>query len=124
MSKSMKFSQRGVGFGGFMMWAVLLVVGSLVGMKVIPVYMENAEISHLFAQVANDATVQKWSQFEIKDSLRKQASINNIKALKVEDVKIINDNGRASLSYTYTSKLPLVSNISLSIDFISSSDKK
>ena len=92
-------------------------------MKVIPAYIENAEINHLLVNVANDVEMQKASHRDIRAALLKQASINSIKSIKPEDVLISSDGGRLVLSVSYAAKIPLMNNVSLLIDFRSSSGK-
>lgn len=115
--------QSGVGFVGFLLGASFLVLVSILGIKIIPAYVENAEINHLLANVANDVEMQKASHREVRAALLKQASINNIKSIKPEDVEISNEGGRMVLNISYTARVPLVGNVSLIIDFKSTSGR-
>ena len=50
------------------------------------------------------------------------AQVDSIKSISGQDIKINKENNRIILSAKYTSKIPLVENISLNIDFEAISD--
>ncbi|OGT38662.1 MAG: DUF4845 domain-containing protein [Gallionellales bacterium RIFOXYD2_FULL_52_7] len=114
-------SQRGLSFSGFILGAFILVIVSMTGMKLIPAYMQDAEIKQLFAAVANDPEMQKASLRDVRASFSKRASIDNITVIKAEDIEINRDAGRPVLSASYAVKVPLAGNISLYLDFNPSS---
>lgn len=113
--------QRGLSFSGFIFGAFLLVLVSMVGLKLIPVYMQNAEINKLFAAIANDPDMQKASMRDIRASFTKRASIDNITAISAEDIQINLGSGKPALSASYAVKVPLAGNISLYVEFNSAS---
>ena len=114
-------SQRGLSFSGFLLGAFLLVLASVVGLKLVPVYMQNSEINKIFAAISSDPDMQKASVREIRASFEKRASIDNVTAIKAEDIEIQMDSGHPVLSASYAVKVPLVANISLYIEFNSAS---
>lgn len=116
--------QRGLSFFSFMLGAGLLVLGSVVGLKLIPAYMQNAEINKLFSSIANDPDMQKVPLREIRASFTKRASIDGITAIKPEDIEIESDGGKPLIHASYTVKVPLAGNISLLLDFTPSSASK
>lgn len=113
--------QRGLSFTGFMLGAFLLVLASVVGLKLIPVYMQNGEINKIFTAIANDPDMQKASNREIRTSFEKRASIDGVTAIKGEDIDIKMDSGKPVLAANYAVKVPLAGNISLYIEFASAS---
>lgn len=116
-------TQRGLSFTGFIFGAFLLVIASVVGLKMIPAYMQYIKINNVFSQIAHDAELQKASPGEIRESYAKRANIDTIDAIKVEDVEIATDQGNLVLSASYAVKIPLVANISLYLDFNPTSAK-
>lgn len=110
-------SQRGLSFIGFIMGAFILVLASTIGLKLIPAYMQNAEINKLFVTIANDPEMQKAPLRDIRASFGKRASIDNITAIKTEDIEIETGDGHPVLSASYAVKVPLVGNISLYLEF-------
>jgi len=117
MNTVMPVQQRGVTFGGFVFGAFLLVVVGMFGLKLIPAYMQDAQIKNMFNVIANDPDMQKASPREIRASFDKRASIDAIKSIKAEDIEISIDNGKPYLSVSYSVKIPLVGNISLVMEF-------
>ena len=123
MNTAMPGQQRGITFGGFLMGMFLLVIVSIFGLRLIPAYMENSQIQNVFNAIAHDPEMQKATPREIKDSFVRRASIDNIKAIKSEDIEITLDMGRPVLSASYFVKMPLAGNISLYLDFNPTSAK-
>jgi len=106
---------------GFLVTAIILIFVAVLGMKVIPAYMEDGEIKRVFDAVAQDPGMQKASIREIQIAYAKRASVQNITAIKLEDVDVGKDESGISLSASYQVKIPLVANMSLLLDFNPSS---
>lgn len=123
MNAAMPAAQRGLSFSGFLFGAVILVLVSITGLKLIPVYIQNEQIKNLFVVIANDPEMQGASMRDIKLSFDKRASIDDIKAITADDIEIVKENGRLHLSATYTVKVPLAGNVSLLLDFNPTSAK-
>ncbi|MEQ1526982.1 MAG: DUF4845 domain-containing protein [Gallionella sp.] len=109
--------QRGLSFGGFMLGALILVLGSITGFRLIPAYIENTTIKNIFNIVAKDPELQKASEQEIRMAYIKRAMIDNVTAIKAEDVEIATDDGQLVLSASYSVTVKLAANISLVMDF-------
>jgi hypothetical protein len=123
MNKAMPAKQRGLSFSGFLFGAVVLIMVSIVGLKLIPAYMENATIKNLFVTIASDPEMQGATAGAIKMSYSKRASIENVQAITADDIDIEKADGDLVLSASYAVKVPLVANISLYLDFNPSSGK-
>ncbi|HCI14087.1 MAG TPA: DUF4845 domain-containing protein [Gallionellaceae bacterium] len=119
----MPAKQRGLSFSGFLFGAVVLIMVSIVGLKLIPAYMENATIKNLFVTIASDPEMQGATAGAIKMSYSKRASIENVQAITADDIDIEKADGDLVLSASYAVKVPLVANISLYLDFNPSSGK-
>lgn len=117
MNTVMPAQQRGIGFGGFVLGAFIVVLVSIFGLKLIPAYMEEATIRNVFNTITHDPDMQKASMREIRSSFDKRANIDRITAIKAEDIEIASDNGRLHLSAAYSVKIPLTGNVSLVLDF-------
>lgn len=113
--------QRGLSFSGFIQGAFILVMLSVLGLKLLPVYMQNGEIKQLFTTISNDPEMQKASLRDIRNSYSRRASIDNIAAIDAEDIEIDRDGGKPVLSASYAVKIPLAGNMSLYLDFNPSS---
>lgn len=121
MHHTMSAKQCGLSFVSFIIGAFLLVLFSIGGLKVIPAYMQNEQIKNIFSHIANDPDMKKSSKNDILMSFTKRASIENITAIKADDIDIAKDGDRLILSASYPYKIPLAGNISLCMDFSPSS---
>ncbi|MDO9052808.1 MAG: DUF4845 domain-containing protein [Gallionella sp.] len=116
--------QRGLSFSGFIQGAFILVLLSVLGLKLLPVYMQNGEIKQLFTTIANDPEMQKASLRDIRNSYSRRSSIDNITAINAEDIDIDREGDKPVLSASYAVKIPLAGNMSLYLDFNPSSADK
>lgn len=121
MNTAMPAQQRGLGFGGFLLGAFLLVIGSITGFRLIPAYIENTTIKNVFTIIAKDAEMQKASEQEIRNAFSKRASIDNITAIKPDDIEVAMNDGQLVLSANYSVTVKLAANLSLVMDFKPSS---
>jgi len=114
--------QQGLSLSGLLLWSVVLVLLAVLGMKVVPVYIENATIKKNFVAIANDPSLQGANAGQVRLAFIKRAQIDGITAVAAQDVKIVRNQGKTSLSVEYSVKVPLVANISLQIDFETQSE--
>jgi hypothetical protein len=121
MNTALSWQQRGIGFNGFIIGAFLLVLLSITGFRLIPAYMQEAKIKNIFESIAHDPDLQKAGPREIMVSFEKRASIDSVTAIKSSDIEISNEDGKPVLSASYSTKIPLIANISLLIEFNPSS---
>ena len=118
---TLKNRQSGFSFSSFIMIAFVVVFVALLGMKLIPAYVHNAQIASIFKAIAADPAMQGASVKDIKEAYYKRATINTITDITAEDIDISKDGGRLSLSANYSMKIPLVGNITLLLEFNPSS---
>lgn len=123
MNIAMPVQQRGITFGGFVFGAFVLVVAGIFGLKLIPAYMQDAQIKNVFVAIAHDPDMQKASPRDIRNSFDRRASIDGIKSIKSDDIEISTDNGQLLLSASYSVKVPLSGNMSILMEFNPTSAK-
>jgi hypothetical protein len=119
--KAWSHQQRGMGFFGFIGIAAGLIFVAIVGMKLVPPYIHNAQIASIFRTIATDPAMQTGTAKDIAESYNKRASINYITDITADNIEISKDGGVLKLSASYTVKVPVAGNISLVIDFNPSS---
>ena len=119
---TLRQKQRGISLSGLLVWAVILILVSISGLKVAPAYIEFSSIKRNLAAIVKDIDTQTTSPSQIKISFDKRAQIDGIKSVNGQDIKINKEGGRIVLSASYAVQIPLVSNISLQIDFQASSE--
>lgn len=114
--------QKGFSLSGLLVISFFLIILALLGMKLVPVYLEYSSIQKNLTATAKEAGTQDSDFNQIKLVFAKRAQIDNIKSITVQDIKISKVNGRTVLSTQYSKQIPLVSNISLNIDFEATSE--
>lgn len=119
--KTMMNGQRGISFSGFLLGVVVLIVAAIIGMKLIPAYMENASIKGALTAVAQDPDMKNAPDSGIRIAYGKRAQVANITAVRPDDVVIDRGDSGLTLSAAYSVKVPLVANVSLLVEFSPSS---
>ncbi len=114
--------QKGISLSGLLLWSVILILIAISGLKIVPAYIEYSTIKKNLTAIAKDTNPQNMDLNQIRLSFNKRALIDNIKSISGQDIKINKENGRIVLRAEYTTKIPLISNLSLNIDFEAISD--
>lgn len=114
--------QKGLSLSSLLIWSIILTLVAIFSMKLAPAYIEHAAIKKNLTAIAKETNLQDADFSQIRLSFSKRAQIDNIKSISGQDIKINRENGRIVLSAKYTTKLPLISNLSLHIDFEAISD--
>lgn len=123
MRHDVMYKQRGVGLSGLFLWSFVLFFVAVLGMKLVPVYIENAAIKKTLIAIANDPVLQNGTKAEIRTSFNKRAQIDDISVVDEGDIEFNKENGQVVLSIIYSVKTPLFANISLYLDFNARSDE-
>lgn len=123
MRHDVMYKQRGAGLSGLFLWSFVLFFVAVLGMKLVPVYIENAAIKKTLIAIANDPVLQNGTKAEIKTSFNKRAQIDDISVVNEGDIEFNKENGQVVLSIIYSVKTPLFANISLYLDFNVRSDE-
>jgi Tfp pilus assembly protein PilE len=112
-------AERGISLSGLILVLAVLGVVAVVAMKVLPAYGENRTIQAAIVKAKADG----GTSAEMQRAFEKNAEINGFDAVRGRDLVITRDNGEPEISYAYQKRIPLVSNVSLVIDFAGTTDK-
>lgn len=109
--------QRGFNIVKSIFWTVLLVVAVSLAMKIVPAFLEYNNLKKMFDSINNDKSLVNASPKVVKESLKKQAGLNNL----TYDESLIDldydDEKRPMLSIAYDKRIHLLSNISVEFHF-------
>ena len=119
---TMRQKQKGISLSGLLVWAVILILVAISGLKIAPAYIEFASIQKNLSAIVKDINSQSADLNQVRILFSKRAQIDNIKSINAQDIKINKESGRIVLSASYTVRIPLVSNLSLTIDFDAASE--
>lgn len=108
--------QNGVTLLGLMMVSVVVIVFALVGMKVVPAYMEFLSVKKVLSTMKQEPLAE-MSDRDIRTSFDKRASIAYISVVKGSDLIIEKNGDSKELIMEYQVIKPIAGNISVLIDF-------
>lgn len=116
----MKERQLGVSLSGLLIAAFVIAVLGLLGLKVIPEYMEHRQILSIVKRVAAGADASAGVA-KIRDAYDRQANMDYISAIGAADLDITKEGNVIVISFSYEKRIPLFANVSLLLDFQGSS---
>ena len=117
----MQYRQRGVSMIGFMFLAAIVIFVAMLAMKLVPAYIEFFSVKKILATMGQDSDTKAMSNAEIRTSFAKRAGVGYVTVVKPEDLSIDRSGGGLAISVDYQYRTPLVANISLVVDFSTSS---
>jgi hypothetical protein len=113
--------QRGVTFIGMMFIAGLIVFAAIIGLKLIPAYIEYATVVNILREVARSPEARGGTPKDIQTSFKKHAQIDAIDTIKAEDIEVEKEGDQVVLRANYSVKIKLFGNLNACIDFAPSS---
>jgi len=113
--------QRGVTFIGMVFIAGLIVFGAIIGLKLIPAYIEYATVVNHLREIARSPDARGASPKEIQTMFNKRAQIDAIEAVKGDDIEVDKEGDQVILRAAYSTKIKLFGNLNACIDFVATS---
>lgn len=113
----LKTRQKGVSLTGLLTVCVVLGVVGILAAKIVPEVIEYYSIVKDVKATAQDPGLRSASLQEVKIAYAKRASIDNISAIKADDLDISKDGDQLVIAFSYAKKIPLFANASLVLDF-------
>jgi hypothetical protein len=107
-------------FIGWVVVLALVISYVLIGVKVVPAYMEYFSVKKVLATMAKEPGFGGMNAKEIMDSFDRRATIDYISVITSKDLDITKVDGENVVSVEYSQKIPLVYNISVVLDFSAS----
>lgn len=107
---------------GLTMLSWLIVIGIavffiLIGIKMIPTYLENYSIRQVLATMENDRAVRKMTPHEMKKSFLKRLKINSVYDFDRSNLKIKKENEGTSMKVDYEVRKPVAGNVAIVMTF-------
>lgn len=116
--------QRGIGFIGLVFVFAVCGVVLLLGLKLVPVYLEMFSVKKVIAAMASSEEVKSGTVADIRKSFDRRAVIDNIKAVSGEDLEISKEGGDTVVTAVWQQKVPLFTGYTLVVDFSASTTDK
>jgi len=112
--------QRGVTFVGMVFIAGLIVFVAIIGLKLIPGYIEYFTVVNHLRELARSPEARGTPR-EIQLAFSKRAQVDDIKAVTPDDLEITKEGNNVIITAAYSTKVKLFGNLSACIDFEASS---
>jgi hypothetical protein len=113
--------QKGLGFAGVLTVLVAIILAAIIGMRVVPAYIEFFTIKKAIASMTQSGELRNASVADVRRSFDRRTQIDDISAIKATDLEITKEGGEVVIGFAYEKRIPLFKNISLVIDFAGSS---
>jgi Domain of unknown function (DUF4845) len=116
--------QRGATFLGMVI--ILAIVGFALygGIRLFPIYMEYMAIVRAMEQTAKEADSASTSPQQLRTSLDRRWTIEDIKSIQPKDIEIKRTSAGYTMRAYYRGEAPFIANVSLAADFDKTVDVK
>ncbi len=108
--------QRGVSLVGMIIILAALGFTGLMAAKLLPSYIEYFGVKKIFTAMEKNGET-KGTVKEIRRAYETRNAIEDVKAVRPEDLEITKEGGETVVSANWSVKVPLFSNISACVDF-------
>ena len=115
--------QRGLSLNALMIGGAVVALVALLVMKSLPPWIEYGNLVKAVKGTAGDASLKDATVAQVRAAFSKRADMDDVKSVTAPDLDITKEGGELVISFAYTKKVPLFSNVSLVFDFEGSSAK-
>ena len=112
----MRRNQLGLGLGGLLVGAVIFITLAMLGIKMIPSYLEFMAVKKAVNALGAESR-GGMSVVEIRRSFDSRATVDDITSVKSSDLEIAKDSSGVVISVAYRKEVPLVANVGVYIEF-------
>lgn len=110
--------QAGLSLSGLIGALAIIGVAGIFAMRMVPAYIEYSAIKSGIAQAkSNGGSIR-----EMQQAFNRHTSINDVEAVRGQDLVFTRDGEETQISFAYEKRLPLMGNVSLLIDFAGTTD--
>jgi hypothetical protein len=113
--------QRGMGFAGVLVILVGIIFLAIIGMKMVPAYLEYFAIKKAVAAITQGGQLRNASVADVRRAFELRQAVDDFTSVGPKDLEITKDGSDIVISFAYERRIPLFYNISLLIDFAGSS---
>jgi hypothetical protein len=118
---SFKKRQRGISFLGLISLVAILGFASVIGLKLIPVYMDSWKIDGIMEAVISDPDINQQTRKEVIESMLKRLDIDAVDAVNYSNYKesmtVSKQKNHTTINIDYRVETPLIGNLYLVAEF-------
>ena len=108
--------QRGVSLMGLIITLGILGFLGVMAAKLMPAYIDYFSVKKMFSTMEQAGDL-KLGVREIRKSFDTRNAIENVQAVKGDDLEITKEGGETIVTASWSVKIPMVSNVSACLDF-------
>ena len=123
MQKTIDSKQQGMTFIGLVLVIAAVIFLAVIGMKVVPAYIEFAGVKKIINRLAADSAFNDMSKKDIVAAFDKAVSADYVTVIKGSDLVIEKGATGNVVTADYQVTLPIVANASVLLDFHATSAK-
>lgn len=113
--------QRGLGFIGLLTLLIGIIFLAIIGMKMVPAYLEYFAIKKAVAAITQGGQLRNATVADVRKAFELRQAIDDFTSVGSKDLEITKDGSEIVVAFAYEKRIPLFYNISLLIDFAGSS---
>ena len=117
----MRKRQRGMGFAGVLAVLVGIIFLAIIGMKMVPAYLEYFAIKQAVAAITQGGQLRNATVADVRKAFELRQAVDDFTSVGPKDLEITKDGNEIVISFAYEKRIPLFYNISILIDFAGSS---
>lgn len=109
--------QKGLTLIGFLMLAILLASAAIIGMKLVPVYLEFYSVKNALEKIAEDPKMRKATPREIKSALGNYFDVSYVSTISSKQVKLVREKTGLKMKVDYEVRRSVVGNLDMVAKF-------
>lgn len=114
-------AQRGLSMIGFLFVAAVLLVVAMIAFRIIPSYIEYYTVQKALEGALADSN--DLSPATIRRAVERRLNADYAEAVSAREVEIIREGNKITASASWEKRLPLVSNVSILLEFEASASR-
>lgn len=118
---SFRKRQRGLSFLGLVVLVGVLGFAAVIGLKLIPIYMDSWKIDGVMKAVISDSETKQLSRKEVIEALLKRLDIDAVDAVNysnyADSLTVTKKQNNTTIDIYYRVETPLLGNLSLVAEF-------
>jgi hypothetical protein len=113
----MRKNQFGMTFFGVVFIGGSILAVSILGMKMVPAYIEFFSVKNIITEIGKDPAVAAMTPLEIRKSFDRRATIGYVTVIEGKDLEISKQPGGNVVSTSYSVLIPIVANVNILLEF-------
>jgi hypothetical protein len=110
-----------MGFAGVLALLVGIIFLAIIGMKMVPAYIEYFTIKKAVAAITQGGQLRNATVADVRKAFELRQAVDDFTSVGPKDLEITKDGNEIVISFAYEKRIPLFYNISVLIDFAGSS---